>query len=249
MSADLRKLLREARNYIVDVRETVDWHNQAIVKRIDAALAEKAPEPVISPPDVQNVPNNALAQRDRFVLVPKEPTDAMIQRAVKLEGELAALVEKRDTLRARVAELEERLMVMCVAQINGAEPDTDVRSVLDLIGEMSTYIDSNAWERGKRAGLFDRYTRTIDALYQLKLVSKHAASVPSPDPPAPAQINTPALRRRVSAWIRGTVSHPGPNGPDEYDEECVPGEDQPEGDRHRTRPPRRRWQHRALIRR
>jgi len=46
MSEDLRELLREARNYIVDVRETVDWHNQAIVKRIDAALAEKAPEPV-----------------------------------------------------------------------------------------------------------------------------------------------------------------------------------------------------------
>ncbi len=97
------------------------------------------------------------------------------------------LTQERDTLQARIAELEEKLIVMCVAQLREAEPSTDVRAVLDLIGEMSTYIDADAWERGKSAGLFDRYTRTRDALYQLKLVSKHAL-VPSPDPPAPAPL-------------------------------------------------------------
>lgn len=34
---------------------------------------------------------------------------------------------------------------------------------------------------------------------------------------------------RIRAWIRGVSQPSTPHGPAEYDEECVPGEDQPEG--------------------
>jgi hypothetical protein len=36
--------------------------------------------------------------------------------------------------------------------------------------------------------------------------------------------------RRVKAWIRGVITPSTPHDPAQYDEECVPGEDQPEGD-------------------
>jgi len=69
-----------------------------------------------------------------------------------------ALLQERDTLQARVAELEEKLMVMCVAQMNEAG-----------VGP-------------------------------------------------------------IRAWIRGHMSSYGGVSPPEYDEECVPGDDQPEGE-------------------
>lgn len=35
---------------------------------------------------------------------------------------------------------------------------------------------------------------------------------------------------RPTAWMKGFVSHNGPNGPDEHDVDCVYGDDPPEGD-------------------
>lgn len=42
----------------------------------------------------------------------------------------------------------------------------------------------------------------------------------------------PAEQQSVSptAWMKGHVSHLGPSGPDEYDVECVYGDDPPPGD-------------------
>ncbi len=72
-------------------------------------------------------------------------------------------------------------------------PGLDVRFVLDLIGEMSTYIDTDAWERGKSAGLFDRYVQTREALYQLKLVSKHTTLGPAQALPDPVPLAAPGV--------------------------------------------------------
>ncbi len=57
MSEDLRELLREAREWMADPPLSITEKPDSLRNRIDAALAEKAPEPVTSPPDVQNVPD------------------------------------------------------------------------------------------------------------------------------------------------------------------------------------------------
>jgi hypothetical protein len=49
----------------------------------------------------------------------------------------------------------------------------------------------------------------------------------SPQPPAGK--GEPAASGRIRAWIRGAMQPSTPHGPAEYNEECVPGEDQPEG--------------------
>src|SRR5882762_4474941 len=62
-----------------------------------------------------------------------EEACAMKNRIIRnLDPEASGLREKLETAEARVAELEEKLMVMCVAQINGAEPAVEpVDSGLD----------------------------------------------------------------------------------------------------------------------
>jgi hypothetical protein len=48
-------------------------------------------------------------------------------------------------------------------------------------------------------------------------------------PQPPAGKGEPAASGRIRAWIRGAMQPSTPHGPAEYNEECVPGEDQPEG--------------------
>jgi hypothetical protein len=52
-------------------------------------------------------------------------------------------------------------------------------------------------------------------------------SAAAPQPPAGK--GEPAARGRIRAWIRGVIQPSTPHSPAEYNEECVPGEDQPEG--------------------
>ncbi len=45
-----------------------------------------------------------------------------------------------------------------------------------------------------------------------------------------AALSEPVPSPRIRAWIRGHMSSYGGVSPPEYDEECAPGEDQPEGE-------------------
>jgi hypothetical protein len=49
-------------------------------------------------------------------------------------------------------------------------------------------------------------------------------------PQPPAGKGEPAASGRIRAWIRGAMQPSTPHGPAEYNEECVPGEDQPESE-------------------
>jgi hypothetical protein len=49
-------------------------------------------------------------------------------------------------------------------------------------------------------------------------------------PQLPAGKGETAASGRIRAWIRGAMQPSTPHGPAEYNEECVPGEDQPEGE-------------------
>ncbi len=95
----------------------------------------------------------ALAVRDRFVLVPKEVVD-------------------------RVAELEERLMVMCVAQLREAEP---------------TEAQYNAaWKWIESDESVVQQVRKKLSVHEFRQIMKGIVfsmqSRPSPDPPVPAPL-------------------------------------------------------------
>jgi predicted nucleic acid-binding Zn-ribbon protein len=106
----------------------------------------------------------------------KQRADEAEARVKELEKALdpydQSLLKQRDTLRTRVAELEEKLMVMCVAQINESVSMTDeqIRNIF------------KGWE--------PLPISTMDELIEWSrhIIKAAAQSLPSPASPAPAPL-------------------------------------------------------------
>jgi len=128
----------------------------------------------------------AEAAEARVYLTP-EAMESMTA-VMKIGAEYA---EEVKTLRARVAELEERLLMMCVAQINGAELQQVALTDREMLLEIMKDLEFTVWNC-EQCGHAES-TSTMDVAYMLRDYLKTAPplskqSRPSPDPPAPATL-------------------------------------------------------------
>jgi len=147
----------------------------AEIERLKASVRDRAASECIQY-------DRAEAAEARVYLTP-EAMESMTA-VMKIGAEYA---EEAKTLRTRVAELEEKLMVMCVAQINGAEP-TPLCWVRMLNGAIDWGEDCMAVRpQDLQIDSMNEYAEagevfTAEPVYTLKQL------VPTPDPPAPAPL-------------------------------------------------------------
>lgn len=133
-------------------------------------------------------------------------------------------------IRAQQAEIE-RLLIHWLCQCGTANPITEQACASCGAGKPPDEpVAQLSNERCEHSPLYTydsvgiQYRAPCPWCLQLEL-TRIVAEGAAHEPVAPS--SPPA---DPSAWIRGRVTPPGPHGPEEYDEEVCPGEDQPPGE-------------------